>query len=475
MKKPAHASGARSIAGARLGSALSAFAAAAAISLAGCASASPRAARGDVGVLVEQRSGLTVPEDDQKAELAAKETTKTLLQAPLGADQAVRLALLNNAALRAKLEDAGIARADLVQTGLLENPRLHASLRFPSGGGADHVGRELGVTIDFLDALALPLRRKLAKSQYEQAMFRLSQDVLDLTTEVKESFYGSQADEQRLALLRTELQTMEAAAKLSASQRAVGNISELNAARQQAAYQEAVLDLTKEQAQADKDHERLALLMGVQDRDWTVSDALPALPPADPSPAELEAAAVNQRWDLAAARQEPSVLKEALRVSRLRAVGGLSVGVDSERDLDGKFGVGPAVEWSLPLFDRGQAKTAEIEARSRQSEYSIEALESRIRYEVRASRTGLVSARQAVDAYKDQLVPLRETIVAESLKHYDFMLLGVYQLLQAKREELDARRGYVDALKDYWTSEAELERAVGGKLPAAEIKNGGPK
>jgi len=455
---------------------LPALGATAALSLAGCVSASPRPARGEVDVMVEQRSGLALRDEDSNADLAAKETTHTLLQEPLGVEQAVRLALLNNAGLRARLEEAGIARAAMVQTGLLANPRLHASLRFPSGGGADHVGRELGVAIDFLDALALPLRRKLASAQYEQAKFRLAHDVLGLTSEVKEAFYALQAAEQRLALRRSALQTMDAAAKLSSAQRAAGNISELDAARQQAAFQEAGLDLTNEEAQADRDHERLALLMGVQDRgDWKVSETLPALPPSDPSLEELETTAANQRWDLAAARQEPTVLKEALRVSRLRMFGGLNAGVDSERDLDGKLGAGPSIEWDVPLFDRQQAQTARIQAQSRQSDYSIEALESQIRYEVRRARTALVAARKGVDSYKDQIVPLREKISDESLKHYNFMLLGVYQLLQAKRDELDARRGYIDALRDYWTSRAELERAVGGKLPAAAIKGGKPQ
>ena len=50
------------------------------------------------------------------------------------------------------------------------------------------------------------------------------------------------------------------------------------------------------------------------------------------------------------------------------------------------------------------------------------------------------------------------------------MLLGVFQLLEAKRGEIDAGRMYVEALRDYWIARAELERAIGGRLelvPAA--------
>ena len=207
--------------------------------------------------------------------------------------------------------------------------------------------------------------------------------------------------------------------------------------------------------------------MGVQGMaDWSVSSTLAQPPQDDPDLKQLEERALERRWYLAAARKEPFVLKEALRVSRLGSIGALSLGIDSEKDYDGKFGVGPSVEWSLPLFDRQQGASAKLKARGRQSEYLIEALESQIRYEVRVARTALKVARQAVESYRENLLPLHERVIDESLKHYNFMLLGVYQLLQVKRDEFQARRNAIDALRDYWTAWAELERAVGGKMPS---------
>ena len=48
------------------------------------------------------------------------------------------------------------------------------------------------------------------------------------------------------------------------------------------------------------------------------------------------------------------------------------------------------------------------------------------------------------------------------------MLVGVFQLLVAKRDEIDAGRGYIEALRDYWIARTDLERAVGGELALAE-------
>ena len=47
------------------------------------------------------------------------------------------------------------------------------------------------------------------------------------------------------------------------------------------------------------------------------------------------------------------------------------------------------------------------------------------------------------------------------------MLLGVYQLIQAKQNEYEAYREYIEALRDYWIARSDLERAVGGRIGAA--------
>lgn len=100
--------------------------------LSGCASVSPQQAfqpvQGDVATLSGQRvvwnQGTA---DDQKAEAEVRH----LLQAPLGVNAAVQIALLNSPDLQATFEEIGISQADLVQAGLLKNPTFAASWRFP--------------------------------------------------------------------------------------------------------------------------------------------------------------------------------------------------------------------------------------------------------------------------------------------------------------------------------------------------------
>ncbi|MDE2143902.1 MAG: TolC family protein, partial [Elusimicrobia bacterium] len=87
----------------------------------------------------------------------------------------------------------------------------------------------------------------------------------------------------------------------------------------------------------------------------------------------------------------------------------------------------------------------------------------------------LVQARARVEAYDAALLPLRDQISAESLKRYNVMLAGAYDLLYARREDLEDELGRIDAARDYWTAEARLELATGGTLPPAAAPAGGMK
>jgi cobalt-zinc-cadmium efflux system outer membrane protein len=45
------------------------------------------------------------------------------------------------------------------------------------------------------------------------------------------------------------------------------------------------------------------------------------------------------------------------------------------------------------------------------------------------------------------------------------MLVGVFELLQARRSQLDAYQAYLEAVRDYWIARTDLRKSVGGALP----------
>jgi cobalt-zinc-cadmium efflux system outer membrane protein len=152
----------------------------------------------------------------------------------------------------------------------------------------------------------------------------------------------------------------------------------------------------------------------------------------------------------------------------------LQAGVSTARDPEGTRVTGPELSVELPIFDQGQARAARILAQVRQARARQAELAVNIRAEVRALRNRLVVAHRSAEHYRTVLLPLREKALKESQLRYSAMLLGVFQLLQARREQIEAYRSYLETVRDYWITRAELERASGGSLDAQPPKEKTP-
>src|SRR3990167_2365898 len=439
--------------------------------LTGCASVPKEAGFPDVQNIIEQRIGSRVHWNQGTSEDAAVvDAVRSMLQQELTIDEAVQIALLNNRSLQATYEDLGVAQADLVQAGLLRNPLFGASFRFPDKtvGGHRSTNTEFSVVQDFLDFLVRPLRKKVAAAQFEQTKLRVGNTILNLAAEVRSTYYALQADEQTLEMRRTVVQATEAAVDIATRQHDAGTLKTLDLANQQGFHDQAKLDMTRTDIQIVADRERLNRLMGIWGADtmWKLPERLPELPESEISMEHLESIAVSQRLDLAAARQETQVIAYGLSLTRkYRYFYVFDVGVDSEHDVaDDVTFTGPNLTLELPIFDQRQAEIARLEAQLRQSQQHISSLAIDIRSEVREIRERLFAARNVAKYHHDSILPLRQRIVDESQLYYNGMLIGVYELLLAKQNHVNAGREYIETLRDYWIARSDLERAVGGRL-----------
>lgn len=398
---------------------------------------------------------------------AAEHALRGLLARPLTADAAVQVALLNNRNLQATFEELGIAQADFVQAGLLRNPVLDVSVRFPNVAPSKTY-LNFAVAENFLDVFLIPARRKIAEAQLDEAKARVSNEVFELAAKTASAFYAWQGAQQRVDLLGTIADATAASLDAATRLREAGNTTELDYLGERAQADRAKVDLANARADAADARERLNALMGIADDqlNWTAAARLPELPAENVRAEGLESLAVRQRQDLTAARGE--VLTQARMYGftvDTRFFASADVGADAERETDGQWRIGPSLVIPIPLFDHGQAAAARARSVLRQSEQRYAALAIDIRSQVRAARSRLLNARSTAQFYRDEILPTQQRLLEQTQLHYNGMLVGVFQLLQAKRDEIDAAVQYVNALQSYWTARAELERAIGGRLP----------
>jgi cobalt-zinc-cadmium efflux system outer membrane protein len=191
----------------------------------------------------------------------------------------------------------------------------------------------------------------------------------------------------------------------------------------------------------------------------------------------LETLAISQRMDLAAARWAVDSVGRALALkkgTRFFPVG-LEVGVETEKEIDGTRVTGPAIALQLPIFDTGAAGVARLEAEHRRVRWQLEALAVEVRSRVREQRAALQGSRDLALFYRDVVLPLRAEARDLTLRHYNMMLMGTYDVLFARQREVETERRAIEALRDYWLARFELERVVGGRLDAASPASSTPE
>ena len=86
------------------------------------------------------------------------------------------------------------------------------------------------------------------------------------------------------------------------------------------------------------------------------------------------------------------------------------------------------------------------------------AAQSEVRESYQAYRTAYDIARH----YRDEIVPLRKRIAEENTLRYNGMLIGVFELLADAREQVASVNGYLEALRDFWLAQTDLDLALNG-------------
>ena len=425
-----------------------------------CASVPRDAGVDDVRKSVAERT-------NQSVEWAAQPSTdddprvRALLQNELTADNAVAVAMANSPRLQASLAELGVARADLLQASLVRNPLFEAEIRVPRDPFRPY---ELRLAQTLVDLIQLPRRRALGRAAFEAAKVRVTSQVVRFAAEVRADHAELLAASQRVALSRTNLEAAKASAELAQRQHDAQNISDLDLENEQAQYEQAKLDAAREEQRLLLARETLLRAMGLRDTsiDWRLPQAFPTLPTNEQDQQQLEQLAATRRLDIEAARREVDIARQQVPMARLAALGDITADVHYQRDAEGARTVGPGIEVPVPIFNTGAAARSRAEAEYLRARHTLNALLAESSSQLRAARAAVTEARARGEYYRDVIVPRRQRIVELTKLEHNAMLVGVFQLLQAKQNEAQARRDFIDAQLDYWAARNNLDRALNG-------------
>ncbi len=386
---------------------------------------------------------------------------KALLARPLTAEAAAQVAVLNNRGVQAAVEELGIAQGRLSQARRLPNPSVEGAVRFEGEGSPE---LEVGAMLDITDLLLLASRASAASAEVEAAKLGAIGSILDLSYDTRRAFYVYQAAAELLELRRTVLQAFNSSADLAIRLREAGNITELDLANQRSLFEEARFDLQEAEVGVAAARERLNALMGLWGRgtEWRVEPRLPDVPERELSLDELERTTIERSIELAITKKRFAGAAERVNVARARGfLPELKAGVSAERN-EG-WGVGPAVELEVPLFYQGQGEVGVAKAEMRQQQNLHADVAVTLRAGARNAATRLSAKREAVLRYQRVLLPLKQQVLDQTQLEYNAMLVGLFQLLQAKRAQVQTAAAYVDQHREYWIARTNVEQLLAGR------------
>ena len=443
--------------------------------LGGCASFSADGGFGVIETAAKERLGkdLHWARTAQSGELAAQRVSE-LLAKPLTLDDAMQVALLNNRGLQASFDELGIAEADVVQAGRLPNP----GFRFGRLKRGSEIEIELGFHFNLARLVAMPLATQIEARRFAQAQGLAVLAVSSLAAETRKAYFSAIGADESVRYMRQVMEAADAGAELARRMAGTGNWNKLQQAREHGFYAEAVLNLARAEQARTAARERLTRLLGLWGAQtaYRLPERLPDLPDQADDLPNVEQLAMAQRLDVQAARLDAEQLAKNLGLTQAtRFVNVLEFGLVRNSSNEQPTQRGYEISVELPLFDWGDAKLAKaqaiyMQALNRAAQTAIEA-----RSEVRQAYYGYRSSYDIARHYRDAIVPARKRISEENQLRYNGMLIGVFELLADARSQIASVNGYIEALRDFWLAQADLDMALVGKpsMSAAPMSLGG--
>ena len=431
--------------------------------LAGCASFSPDGGFSVVEQAAKDRLGKDVRWARSESDQAMiDQRVGELLGKPLSIDDAVQLALLNNKGLQASFQDLGMTEAELVQAGRLPNPGFSFG-RLTKG---DEIELERGLHLNLARLLAMPLVRQVEARRFAQAQGMAAMSVLSLAADTRKAWVQAVAAEESVRYSAKVMQAAEASAELARRMAQAGNFNKLQQAREQSFYADAALNHAKTQQVQRSTRERLTRLLGLwgSQTDYRLPERLPDLPSSPKELPDVERLALSQRLDVQGARLATEQMARNLGLTRTtRFINVLELGLVRNSSNEAPTQKGWEIGFEIPLFDWGGARVAKAEGIYMQAVHRAAETAINARSEVREAYGAYRSSWDVAKHHRDEIVPLRQRIAEENVLRYNGMLIGVFELLADARSQIAGVNAAIDALRDFWIAQADLDMALVGK------------
>lgn len=406
-----------------------------------------------VGDELEQRTGHGLPVAPAEAGIPPGVS----LDDGLSEDEAVAIALWNNAVFQTLLADLALTRADLIKANLLTNPVF--AVLFPLGP------KQLEFTLKLpIEALWLrPKRVAAATIDANRIADGLVQNGLDLVRDVRVACENLRLAGRRVDLADASLRLARDIERDSKERLRAGEASALEAAGPRVELVLAIDEAARTQRDLDVARARVAALLGgsVAVTEVTLHDASPLGMNED----ELVAKAFAGRPDMRAAELTVDGARERAGLSRYEV---LAISGIADANGSGKegFEIGPGLETGIPIFNWNQGGMARADAELERALRQLRAVRQRVGLEVREAAARLKNATEQEAMWRQHILPDLEDSTRRAERAHKAGDIPLLVVLQTNAQLIKSRMREAEATAEIGRARAELERTVGVRLEA---------
>lgn len=394
--------------------------------------------------------------DLPKSSIAQQETHLTL-------QLAIRVAQENNPMLMAAQSDVAAAKGRAWTTWWLADPALSVEWEgVPRGAGlAQFAERRVAVSQKIEFPTNILWRNRLASRRVEMAKLRYDDSRLEIRTAVIGAYFQHIAARDALSLARERVALAQEFVDKVEIRRQIGETPAIELVRTRVELARARNDLQNAESEFEATKAQLNAVLGRRpDANITASDSL-VYQAIDVSLSEIKEQAQSSHPQVRAADARVGAANNLRRL----AWGSLLPGIEISGFLQNIGGnpdfYGAEIGLSVPLWfafrQRGeiQQATASLTAQ----EHQRASIRLQLMADLETAYAAFEAARNQLDVFAATLLSQAEEVYRIALRSYEAGEVGYLQLLEAQQTLIDVRQSHIDALANYYSAVAALEKA----------------
>lgn len=372
--------------------------------------------------------------------------------------EAIQYALNNNAAFKSLLIDLKIAKADLVNAGLLPNPELLFSF------GVTNKPYRYAIDLP-LEALWLrPIRIRSMKTEADATTYKLIQSGLTLIKDVRVAYAQAVLAQERLSVAETSSQLRSNIYELSIKRIEAGDLNgkDLLIAKNDAAIAKRDWELT----QYDIKIKQVILLnlLGISDKHRSITLSANVIPACQTEEVDsLLSKSIAKRPDIIAAKFSIDSAKEKVKLSNLNWLK-ITGSADATSGEKNGHTLGPSVRSTVPILNQNQGVVNRAEAELERAELNLEVLKQQAVLEIRTSYLQYQQSCHNWNVLQETLMPSIEQTIQLTEQAYQEGDISYLQTLEANRQFVDIQTREVQLKADLISKQAELTRSLSHKF-----------